>query len=1075
MTDIKSWLANHGFERFTDVFVENEIDLEALSELADEHLKELGLPLGPRVKMLKAIQQLALDVPADSGQRANMPSGTGAHGEAERRQLTVMFVDMVGSTQLSGELDPEDMRQLLLGYQSAVGTAVARYGGHIARYFGDGVLCYFGWPRAHEKSAEESVRAGLAVTEAVAGLQSAAKESLAARVGIATGLVVVGDIIGEGASEEEAVVGETPNLAARLQGLAEPGQVVVSETTRRLVDGAFTAASLGAVELKGFASDVGAFVVTGEKSQAAHFEAGASDQVSELVGREHELAMIQDRWKRAVAGEGQAVLLLGEAGIGKSRIVQAFVEGLQNETHYRIRQRWTPFHTDTPLYGSVQHMLSHAGFQPDDSDEDKLDKLEGLLLDKKHAPVFAELLGVDGSARYGKLGLSSEQLRYETLHALADETVEIARRRPVCMILEDAHWMDASSLELVRLTFEKIRAERILALLPARPELDPSFANHPAFTRITLNRLGTQEVHRIIHAIAGGKSLPPVLVDDITAKTDGVPLFVEEVTKAVLESDHVTETDDAFELSVPVDSLAVPATLQDSLMARLDRQPSAKEVAQVAACMGREFDTESLRAITGFGDATLTGALDQLCEVEVVSRRGFAPNMSYRFRHALLCDAAYQSLLKARRREIHGRIVEFLELRPSSEPEIVAQHAYQAGLVEKAVGYMRTAASRDFEQSAYREAAAHAARALRWIVELPESDARLVSEAKLQVMQAYSLIPHEGYSSPRTTNAFDRAADIALMTGKVSISASALTGKALVRMTRGDHQHLASCADELERVCNEDGRDYVRFYGAMVKGLTHTLRGEIETGRRLLGDAKALYVDEHERQGLRAGYPVWDSVTWWEQMGAWLAGDVAFTDAISESIELVVRGEHDVDRPAFVRCWCPTFYTFIALGNGDHDLARRLAQHALDLATKHSIPSYMAWSMGVIAIHEMARGDVEQAFEQFRAASAQAAELEFAWGQPTFRVEMAKASLARGEVEAARELCREAEEALSTTRELWWQAEALRTEGDVCLAEGNRDAAEAAYRKAIEVARAQGAGTWEQRAEASLAALTGVR
>jgi class 3 adenylate cyclase/tetratricopeptide (TPR) repeat protein len=1069
MSEIREWLAAHGFERFSSVFEENEVDLEALRELTDDDLKEMGLPLGPRVKLRKAISALAEGVEPPAAVEA--PTQELTHGDAERRQLTVMFVDMVGSTRLSAELDPEDMRQLLLAYQSAVSEAVTRHGGHIARYFGDGVLCYFGWPRAHENAAEESVRAGLAAAEAVEDLHTAAKTSLAARVGIATGLVVVGDIIGEGAAEEEAVVGETPNLAARLQGLAGAGQVVVSDTTRRLIAETFSVASLGDVELKGFSSDVDAFVVTGEKSSDAHFEARASSQVSDLVGREHELAMIQDRWQRALGGEGQAVLLLGEAGIGKSRIVEAFCEELQDEKHYRIRQRWTPFHTDTPLYGSVQHVLSIANFQPEDTDDIKLDKLEALLFEEKHVPIFAELLGVDASKRYGAHGLTSEQLRDATLHALADETVAIARRRPVCMILEDAHWMDASSFELARVTFEKLRNERILVLMPARPDLDPAFANHPAFTRISLNRLGTQEVHRIIHSLAGGKSLPAALVDDITAKTDGVPLFVEEVTKSVLESDHVIETADAFELAVPVDSLAVPATLQDSLMARLDRQPSAKEVAQVAACMGRDFDAESLRAITGFSEGVLTDALDQLCEVEVVSRRGIAPNLSYRFRHALLCDAAYQSLLKGSRRDIHARIVAHLESRSTSEPEIVAQHAYQAGMIEKAVADLRAAVSRDFGQSAYREASAHAAKALRWIQELPESEERLLAEAKLEVMQAYALIPHEGYSSQRTTRAFDRATDIALMTGDISISVPAMTGKALVRMTRGDHAHLASTTDELQRICDDDGRDYMRFFGAMMKGFALILRGELAEGRRLVAQAKSLYVDDHERRGLRAGYPMWDSLTWWEQMGAWLSADTSFDDAIAESMDLAVRGEHDLDRPAFARCWQPTFSTFIALGNSDLDLARALATRALDLSTTHDIPSYVAWNQCVLSIHEMAHGDVEQAFEQFRAAGRKAAETEFGWGQPTFRVEMAKAALARGRVEEARQICGEAADVLSTTRELWWQAEALRTEGDVCVAEGNRDGAERLYRKAIEIARAQGASTWERRAEASLAEL----
>ncbi|MEJ2340498.1 MAG: adenylate/guanylate cyclase domain-containing protein, partial [Gemmatimonadales bacterium] len=995
-----------------------------LRELTDDDLKEMGLPLGPRVKLRKAIQALAETSAEAEGALPEPERESVPHGEAERRQLTVMFVDMVGSTRLSAELDPEDMRQLLLDYQGAVSEAVAKYGGHIARYFGDGVLCYFGWPRAHEKSAEESVRAGLAATDAVARLKTSTNEPLAARVGIATGLVVVGDIVGEGSAEEEAVVGETPNLAARLQALAEPGQVVVSETTRRLVQEVFDVTSLGGVELKGFGSEVEAFAVTEEKAPSVQFEAGGSGHLTELVGREHELGMIQDRWERAMAGEGQAVLLLGEAGIGKSRIVKAFCDSLRGVKHYRFRQRWTPFH----------------------------------------------ILGVDASKRYGHHGLTSEQLRHETLHALADEAVSIARRRPLCVILEDAHWMDASSIELVRLTFEKLRTERILALLPARPEIDPSFANHPALTRISLNRLGTREVHRIIRSVAGGKALPPALVDDITSKTDGVPLFVEEVTKSVLESEHVTETEDAYELTVPVDSLQVPATLQDSLMARLDRQPSAKEVAQVAACLGREFDTEALRAITGFGEGVVMGALEQLREVDVISRRGGSAH-NYRFRHALLCDAAYQSLLKAKRRQIHGRIVELLESRGSSEPEIVAQHAYQAGLIDKAVEKLRDSALRDLSQSAYTEAAAHAAKGVRWLREEPDSPERAVREARLQTLAAFALIPTEGYSSIRTANAFDEAVRLALKTDDIRTSVLTLTGKALVNMTQGDRPALVSSTEELWRISCEGGHDFIRFYGAMMKGYTHLLVLELDEGRRLVAEAQSLFVDEHERRGQRAGYPMWDSLRWWEQMGAWLAGDASYESEISECLELARLGEHDTDRAPFVRCWCPTFYSFLALAEEDLDLAAALAERALALATEHDIRSYEGWSRSVLAIHEAAHGDVDRALERFAEAGAQAAEVRFGWGLPTFRAELAKALLSRGRVEEAKEFSRNAKEALAQTKELWWEPEVLRVHGDVCLAEGNRDGAAAGYQKAIEVAKRQGASAWERRAQASLAAL----
>jgi len=1061
-TAIESWLAAHDFGRYTDLFVANEIDLEALRELTDEHLKELGLPLGPRVKLRKAINSFAADTPAE------IPA---PYPEAERRQLTVMFVDMVGSTRLSTELDPEDMRQLLLDYQRVVSAAVERFGGHIARYFGDGVLCYFGWPQAHENAAEEAVRAGLAATEAVAALPAATNEPLAARVGIATGLVVVGDIIGEGAAEEEAVVGETPNLAARLQSVAEPGQVVLSETTRRLVDGIFATAARVAVELKGFNGAVDAFIVTGELSQTVAFDARSAEHPSELIGREHELAMIEERWRRALAGEGQTVLLTGEAGVGKSRIVETFNELIKPEPHYRIRHRWTPFHIDTPLYGSIQHVISAAGLLPDDDDETRLDKLEKTFIDTARVPVIAELLGIDSSARYGELALSSEQLRYQTLHALADEIVDISRRRPVCMILEDSHWVDATSLELAHLIMDKIRTERCLMLMPARPEILASFGDHPSLTRISLNRLSSQEVHRMIRSIAGGKALPQALVDDITAKTDGVPLFVEEVTKSVLESDHVTVTDDRIELTVPVDSLAVPATLQDTLMARLDRDPSAKEVAQVAACLGREFDLPSLGAITDTDEAALKAALERLCDVDVVARRGVAPDLRYRFRHALLGDAAYQSLLKTKRRDIHARIVALLESRDTSEPEIVAQHAHQAGLPDTAIDYLRKAGARAFAQSAYTEAAAHAARGLTWIRELPQSAARRITEAKFEVMHAYALIPHEGYGSPRTTQAFERASEIALQTGDVSISVPAMAGKVLVRMTSGDHQKLVADADELERICDDDGRDEIRFYGTMMQGYTQVLTGHIDAGRTYIREAKTLYVDDHERRGLRSGYPIWDSLSWWGQMAAWLAGDRAYDKPIAESIQLAVHGEHDLDRPAFARCWCPLFYTLFAFAQGDLELARRLATRALDLSTTHGMPSYQAWSRFVIAIHDMAHGDVEQVSEQFAQARAQAAASGFGWALPTFHIEFAKVALARGRVAQARALCREAAAALATTRELWWEPEVLRAEGDVCLAEGMPDAAVLAYKKAIDVAQQHGAGAWELRAKASLEAL----
>lgn len=1079
MNDITKWLAEHGFERFTDVFWENEIDLEALSELTDQHLKEMGLPLGPRVKMLKAIERLALDPPEEPAvAAASLPT------EAERRQLTVMFVDMVDSTRLSRELDPEDMRQVLLDYQDAVAGAVSRFDGHIARYLGDGVLCYFGWPRASEIAAERSVHAGLAVTRAVDSLRSATTEPISARVGIATGLVVVGDIIGKGAAEEEAVVGETPNLAARLQGLAQPGQVVVSDTTCRLVDGAFEISALDAVRLKGFTNDVRAFVVSGEskvaipsttslpyRSNESRVEARASEHATQLVGREHELAMIRERWQRAVAGEGQSVLLTGEAGIGKSRIVQAICDALQHEAHYRIRYRSSPFHTDTPLYPSIQHLVSASKFLPEDSNDARVDKLEDILLCKEYVPELVAMVGLDGTARFGKMELPAQRLRNRIMHGLTDETVALSRRRPVLLILEDAHWMDATSLEMTRLLIDKIRNERCLVLIPARPELDAPFVNHPALTRITLNRLGTQQAHEIIRSMARGKSLPEELVEDILAKTDGIPLFVEEVTKSVLESDSVRETDDAFELTVPIDSLAVPATLQDSLMARLDRQQSAKDIAQVAACIGREFATGLLRAISALDEPELKRALDELCEAEVISRRGVEPEVSYRFRHALLCDAAYQSLLKAKRRLIHARIVEFLETDPSTAPEIVAQHAQQAGLQEKAISYLRTAATRALEQSAYAETVAQSAKAIQWVQALPESDAKLTTESRLQNILAFALIPHLGFSATRTKDAVERAVELARQTGHIPQLVSALSGQWLVWMVRGDHANLKSTTDELAHIGEQARDDDVRFWGVMYRGVASLTRGNVEEARLLLREATTLYKPElHERSAVRVGYPLGTCLTWYEGFGAWLVGDVEVAEAIAATIETATKRD-DLRLPVFARCWVPAFHSVFALAKQDVKLAVQLARRNLELANEYNMPSYVPWSRYVIAIHEMVDGRIESAREEIAEADTLASELEFEWGLPTFHTEFAKALLTHGRVEEARQFCQQAAEVLTRTKESWWHPELLRTDGDICLAEGKSAEAEAAYLKAIDVAQRQGARSWELRAATSLARL----
>ena len=587
-----------------------------------------------------------------------------------------MFVDLAGSTALSTRLDPEDMREVLRAYQNTVTGEIARVGGHVAKLMGDGVLAYFGWPRAHEDDAERAVQAGLAIVTAVSRLSTPAGEPLATRVGIATGLVVVGDLVGEGAAREEAVVGETPNLAARLQETASPGAVVIADGTRRLLGELFELRELGATRLKGFAQPVSGFQVLREHPAGSRFEARRSGRALPMVGRDQELALVLERWRQAVAGEGQAVLLVGEAGIGKSRLVQAMLDAVAGGENITLRYQCSPHHTGTALWPVIQQLGFAADLKPTDAETAKLDKLEVLLGQgvedvSEAVPLIAALLGIDADARYPAQNLTPHQQRARTLAVLVEQLLGLARRRPVLMVVEDAHWIDPTTLELLGQALDQIAGARVLMLLTSRPDNQPSLGGHPHVTRLTLNRLGRSPTEAIVARLTGGTSLPPEVLEEIAARTDGVPLFVEELTKAVLEAGTAGP------------GAAVPVSLHASLMARLDRVPDVKEVAQVAACIGREFAYPLLAKVSPLPEPELRGALDRLAAAELVFRRGMPPEASYTFKHALVRDAAHESLLKTHRQELHARIVRALEEcfpeTADTEPELLAQHCVEAG------------------------------------------------------------------------------------------------------------------------------------------------------------------------------------------------------------------------------------------------------------------------------------------------------------------------------------------------------------------------------------------------------------
>jgi class 3 adenylate cyclase len=638
--------------------------------------------------------------------------------QAERRQLTVMFVDLVGSTAISARLDPEEMRELLRAYQGAVTAEIERLGGRVARFLGDAVLCYFGWPAAHEDDAERAVRAGLAAVAATAGLRAADGEPLAARVGIATGVVVAGDLIGEGPSWEEAVVGETPNLAARLQALAGPGMVVTAERTRQLVGGLFDVTDLGMQALKGLAEPVRVWQVRGIGRADGRFEALRGAALMPLVGREQELTLLLDRWLRAKQGEGQVVLLGGEPGIGKSRLVRALRDRLGIEAHTSLQYQCSPHHAGSALWPVIEQLERAAGITPDDPPEANLDRLEALLRQaggevRTAAPLIADLIGLPAAGRHPPPDLTPQRRKALTFEALLAQLMGLAARGPVLLVLEDAHWIDPTSLELFEQVVSRMRRLPVLLVVTFRPEFRPPWTSEPHAASLKLARFGRKESRALAERVAGGRALPAEVLGQILAKTDGVPLFLEELTKTVLETGLLKD---------PLPAVAIPSTLNASLMARLDRMAAAKEVAQTGAVIGREFSRELLVAIADRSVDELDAALRRLIDAGLIFRRSIRPDAVYAFKHALVRDAAYESLLKSTRQRLHAKVARALEQQfqqtVTARPDLVAYHYAQARLIKDVVPYYLQAGRNAVMRSSTTEATGQLMAGLEAVMDL---------------------------------------------------------------------------------------------------------------------------------------------------------------------------------------------------------------------------------------------------------------------------------------------------------------------------------------------------------------------
>jgi len=835
---VRDWLAAAELGQYADLFEQNRIGLDVLPDLGERDLQDLGIPLGDRKRLLKAIQSPA---PAQSSADSAVPQPAAALVSAERRQLTVMFCDLVGSTALSHQLDPEALRELMRAYQQACGGVIEQYAGHVAQYLGDGLMVYFGWPRAHEDDAERAGRAGLDIVQAVKAVQ--APSPLQVRIGIATGPVVVGETGAGDASVPKLAVGETPNLAARLQALAGTDEIVIGFTTQRLLGAAFEYADLGSHTLKGIVEPVQAWRVTGigrseGRFEAAHGEAG----LTPLVGREEEIALLMRRWQQASNGEGQVVLLAGEPGIGKSRLTRALRERLEEQPHLRLRYQCSPFHTQSALYPVIEHLERAAGFAREDTAEHRLDKLEallqpGLAVGQLHtvAPLFAALLSLP-VARYPALNYSPQKHKERTLEVLIEQFIALSRRQPLLIVFEDLHWVDPTTQELLDLLVTRAAQLPLLVILSYRPEYLPHWSGAPHVTALTLNRLNRKLGAELADKVTGGKALPKEVLDQVVAKTDGVPLFVEELTKAVLESGLVRLTDQGYELTGPLTALAIPSTLQDSLMARLDRLSEVREVAQIGACIGREFPHDLLEAVAPLPQDKLRSALGQLSDAELILRRGTPPDALYSFKHALVQDAAYASLLKSRRQVLHRLIAEALEQRfperVANEPEMVAHHYTEAGLDEKAVDYWLAAGRRALDRFANAEAAGHLSRGLQLLQSLPAGIERDSKELLLQTNLGTALGSWKGYTPAEVGEAFGRARELSERVADAPAKLLILFGLWVYYVMRADYATSQELADQILALAQHADEPGAVVLGHQCVGCTAFFTGDLESALR---------------------------------------------------------------------------------------------------------------------------------------------------------------------------------------------------------------------------------------------------
>ncbi|WP_024518601.1 adenylate/guanylate cyclase domain-containing protein [Bradyrhizobium sp. Tv2a-2] len=1073
MQPIADWLEKLGMSEYAERFEAHHIDVSILPDLTDQDLEKLGVLLGDRRKMLRAIRELAQPL-RTSPQDSALTGPT--HDEAERRQLTVMFCDLVGSTALSTKLDPEDLREIVRAYHRCCTVIVERNGGYVAKYMGDGVLAYFGYPQAHEHDPERAVHAGLALVQAVPNLRTAISSPLQVRIGIATGLVVVGDLIGKGAAQEQAVVGETPNLAARLQAIADAGCVVVAENTRTLLGNLFEFQDLGSRELKGISTPVRAWAALRPSTTESRFDALHTTGLTRLVGRKEEIELLQRRWSSARMGEGQVVLLSGEAGIGKSRIAVAIMEHIATEPHTRLRYFCSPQHTDSALHPVAGQMERAAGLLQSDKPQARLDKLDALLgqtsTSAQDAALFAGMLLLPNDGRYPSVELAPELRKHKTLEALLSQVVRLASRNPVLMIFEDVHWIDPTSLEVLDLVARRIASQRVLLLITFRPEFRAPWEGQAHVTSLTLNRLPSRDAAAIIAGLVGSGELAADVSAEIVERTDGIPLFVEEMTKAVLEAENEGAARRAASM-IPSHAQAIPASLHASLLARLDRLGQAKEVAQIGAAIGREFSHDLLAAVAQRAEAELAPALNRLVEAGLLFRQGVPPDAHYLFKHALVQDVAYDTLLREKRQQLHARIATVLDRQfdvGDSQPELLARHYTLAAMPREAINHWQRAGDRATKGSANKEAITHFRNALQLLEMLPERAGCADQELQLLIALGPALMTTRSSVAPEIGQVYARARELASEGERVADLFPTVWGAWLIAFSRGDFATAARLVEELFGMANTSANSELALQAHHAAWPSFMVAGALATARHHIEKGVGLYRREaHGQQALQYGGH--DPGVCGYGSNAIIVATMGYPDQALEEMQKGLALARDLDHP-------PTLALALWFATELHQIRREPAKvedyvtEALPLLAMHGSAVGVANATMLCGWARVMQGEHDHGIALMQEGLANWRKTGSKFHVIYRLVRAAEAHLIAGKTDDGLRLIDEAD---GDSGDVWFAPELDRLRGELLFKASDGEEAESCLRRALDAAHAQEARLLELRAATSLAKLLEAR